>query len=249
MNIFEKFEQSFERLMEGSVGRLFRSPIQPAEIGRKLERAMISRQVVSVDGTLVPNDFRVTMHPLDMVQFADYMTSLTKQMEAWITETAQDRGFKVVDRVRVQIAADQGVPRRAIQITAAIADRPAITPSAQEQIQRTEVFRVIRETSGITPVRLLFVDGPRKGEEVVLRKAVTTLGRALDNDIIFETGDVSRHHARLEFVEQGLKVIDLDSTNGTRVNGKVIRSHPVQVGDEVTFGTLKASVLPYAGKA
>jgi len=249
VNILDKFEQSFERLMEGSIGRLFRSPIQPAEIGRKLERAMISRQVMSIDGILVPNDYQVTMHPLDMVQFADYMTSLTKQMEAWIAETAQDRGFKTVDRVRVQIAADQGVPRRAIQITAAIADRPSITASAQEEIQRTEVFRVIRETSGITPVRLLFIDGPRQGEEVVLRKAVTTLGRALDNDIIFETGDVSRHHARLEFAGQGLKVIDLDSTNGTRVNGKVIRSHAVQVGDEVTFGTLKASVLPYAGTA
>lgn len=249
MNILDKFEQSFERLMEGSIGRLFRSPIQPAEIGRKLERAMVSHQVVSVDGTLVPNDFRVTMHPLDMVQFADYMTSLTKQMEAWIAETSQDRGFRMVDRVRVQIAGDQSVPRRAIQITAAIADRPAVTPMAQDEIQRTEVFRVIRETSGITPVRLLFIDGPRQGEEVVLRKAVTTLGRALDNDIIFETGDVSRHHARLEFADQGLRVIDLDSTNGTRVNGKVIRSHPVKVGDEVTFGTLKASVLPYSGKA
>ena len=249
MNILDKFEQSFERLMEGSIGRLFRSPIQPAEIGRKLERAMVSHQVISVDGTLVPNDFQVTMHPLDMVQFADYMTSLTKQMEAWIAETAQARGFRMVDRVRVQIAGDQAVPRRAIQVTAAIADRPAVTPSAQDEIQRTEVFRVIRETSGITPVRLLFIDGPRQGEEVVLRKAVTTLGRALDNDIIFETGDVSRHHARLEFADQGLRVIDLDSTNGTRVNGKVVRSHPVQAGDEVTFGTLKASVLPYGGKA
>ena len=32
VNILDRFEQSFERLMEGSVGRLFRSPVQPAEI-------------------------------------------------------------------------------------------------------------------------------------------------------------------------------------------------------------------------
>ena len=69
MNILDRFEQGVERVMEGSVGRVFRSPVQPAEIGRKLERAMVAGQVVSVDATLVPNDYRVAMHPRDMVLF------------------------------------------------------------------------------------------------------------------------------------------------------------------------------------
>ena len=85
MNILDRFEQSFERLMEGSIGRLFRSPIQPAEIGRKLERAMMANQVVSVDATLVPNDYRVAMHPQDMVLFVDYVSTLCSQMGGWLT--------------------------------------------------------------------------------------------------------------------------------------------------------------------
>ena len=40
VNSLQRFENFFERLMEGSVGRIFRTPIQPAEIGRRLERAM-----------------------------------------------------------------------------------------------------------------------------------------------------------------------------------------------------------------
>src|SRR3954452_15166233 len=82
VNILDRFEQSFERLIEGSVGRLFRSPIQPAEIGRKLESAMTSNQVVSVDSPLVPNDYRVAMHPQDMVLFVDFVPALCRQMEA-----------------------------------------------------------------------------------------------------------------------------------------------------------------------
>lgn len=246
VNILDRFEQSFERLVEGSVGRIFRSPIQPAEIGRKLERAMTSNQMVSVDSTLVPNDFRVAMHPHDMVLFVDFVPALCRQMEGWLNDLAADRAFTIIDRMRVQIVGDETVPRRAIQVTAAIADRPEFGRDEQEAIQRTELFRVIRETSGTTPVRLKFVNGMQAGQEFVIRKSVSTVGRALDNDIVLESGEVSRHHARFEFVDDGLRLIDLGSTNGTRLNGKSVRSlTAVKTGDEITFGTLSAQVLSF----
>jgi hypothetical protein len=246
VNILDRFEQSFERLMEGSVGRLFRSPVQPAEIGRKLERAMVSNQVVSVDSTLVPNDYRVAMHPQDMVLFVDFVPALCRQMEAWLNDLAADRGFSIIDRMRVQIVGDETVPRRAIQVTAAIADRPEFGRDEQEAIQRTELYRVIRETSGMTPVRLKFVGGTQDGQEFVIRKSVTTVGRALDNDIVLESGDVSRHHARFEYIDEALRLVDLNSTNGTRINGKSVRAQStVRTGDEVTFGTLSATVAAF----
>src|ERR671914_582241 len=62
----DRFEQFFERIVEGTIMRFFRSPIQPAEIGRKLERAMEDGRLVSVGSTLVPNDYQVEMHPQDM---------------------------------------------------------------------------------------------------------------------------------------------------------------------------------------
>ncbi|HCG30252.1 MAG TPA: DUF2662 domain-containing protein, partial [Chloroflexi bacterium] len=56
MTALDKFENFFEHVVEGTVGRIFRPAIQPAEIGRRLERAMESRKVASVDGMIVPND-------------------------------------------------------------------------------------------------------------------------------------------------------------------------------------------------
>lgn len=244
-NILDRFEQSFERLVEGAVGRLFRSPVQPAEIGRKLERAMVSNQVVSVNSTLVPNDYRVAMHPHDMVLFVDFVPALCRQMESWLHDVADEQGFSTIDRMRVQIIGDPTVPRRAIQVTAAIADRPDFGRAEQEAIQRTEIFRVIRDTSGMSPVRLRFSSGALSGTEFIVRKPVTTVGRALDNDIVIESGDISRHHARLELAEDQIRIVDLNSTNGTRVNGKTVRSQTIRPGDEVAFGTLTADVLPF----
>lgn len=245
MNVLDRFEQSFERLLEGSIGRLFRSPIQPAEIGRKLERAMVANQVVAVDRNLVPNDYRVAMHPQDMVLFADYVPALCRQMEGWLTDLAAERGVSLVDRARVQIVGDESVPRRAIHVSAVIADRPGYGQEAQEAVQRTEVYRVIRQTTGMTPLRLRFLDGPNAHEELIIRKPITTIGRALDNDIVLEAGDISRHHARFEVAETQLRLVDLGSTNGTRVNGKIVRAQPVGASDEIAFGTIRARLLPF----
>ena len=245
-SILDAFEESFERLVEGSVGRVFKSPVQPAEIGRRLERAMVTNRVISVDATLVPNDYRVSLHPQDMVTIAEFVTSLCRTMESWLGEVADRHGFSMVDRVRVLIQGDETVPRRAIQVTAAISDRPDLTSDAQEKRQRTELIRVVTETSGIKPVRITFTNGMQRGQEFLVRKPVTTLGRALDNDLVVESSEVSRHHARLELDAEGLRIIDLNSTNGTRVNGRSIRSQAVQPGDEITFGTLAATVSAYS---
>ena len=245
MNILDRFEQGFERLVEGSIGRLFRSPIQPAEIGRKLERAMMANQVVAVGATLVPNDYRGAMHPEDMVLFGDSVSALCRQIENWLAEIANERGFTLIDRVRVRIVGDEGVPRRAIQVTAAIADRPELGREAQDELQRTEVYRVIRATGGVPPLRFRLLDGSRRDQEMLIRKPVTTVGRALDNDIVLESGEVSRHHARFEYGNGEMRLVDLGSTNGTRINGQPITNERVGPGDEVAFGTLRARILPF----
>jgi pSer/pThr/pTyr-binding forkhead associated (FHA) protein len=185
------------------------------------------------------------MHPEDMILFIDYISGLCRQMENWLAEIANERGYTLIDRVRVQIVGDDGVPRRSIQVTAAIAERPELSRAAQDALQRTEVFRVIRATGGVPPLRLRFTEGPRRDQEVMLRKAVTTLGRALDNDIVLDASEASRHHARLEFVNDILQVVDLDSTNGTRVNGQRVTTQRVNPGDEISFGTLKIKLLAF----
>lgn len=231
--------------MEGSIGRAFRSPVQPAEIGRKLERAMVGGQVVSVDSTLVPNEYRVAMHPNDMVLFVDYVGALCRQMEQWLGEVARARGFSLIDRVRVGIEGDPAVPRRAIRVVATIRDRPEVGREAQDEVQRTEVYRVIRATGGAPPLRLRLLDGPGGDREVLIRKATTTVGRALDNDLVLESGEVSRHHARLDHADGAVRVLDLGSTNGTRINGRRVAEGRAQPGDEIAFGAIRARLLPF----
>jgi len=65
----------------------------------------------------------------------------------------------------------------------------------------------------------------------------TTIGRQADNAIVLPDTQVSRHHARLTVTEAGVTIADLNSANGTRVNGTPIAGPtPLHDGDTIQIG-------------
>lgn len=247
VNSLQRFERFFERLMEGSVGRIFRSPIQPAEIGRRLERAMEGNQLSTVDGIVVPNDYVVYLNPNDMVAFADFTTSLCRQMEDWLIDLAEERNYGFIDQVRVQMRGDSDCPPRSINVDAQIAELPGYDPHQQEALQRTEVYRVVEHTGNVPPKLLRMIVGSSPEEVYVIRRQVTTIGRASDNDIVIHEPEVSRHHARIEYRNGYFEIVDLGSTNGTMVNRKRVDRRRLNDGDEVSLGTARLELMPYRG--
>jgi pSer/pThr/pTyr-binding forkhead associated (FHA) protein len=64
------------------------------------------------------------------------------------------------------------------------------------------------------------------------------LGRLPDNDIVLEDKRVSRHHA--EVVQQAGRWIlrDTGSTNGTALNGKIVKEAALKPGDTISLGAI-----------
>jgi pSer/pThr/pTyr-binding forkhead associated (FHA) protein len=73
---------------------------------------------------------------------------------------------------------------------------------------------------------------------IPLTKSTTTIGRLLDNDIVFHEEFLSRYHARI--INDGGKynLYDLNSTSGTFVNGKKIERCVLNSGDLISFANI-----------
>jgi hypothetical protein len=72
-----------------------------------------------------------------------------------------------------------------------------------------------------------------------------SIGRDASCDLAIPDMTVSRRHAQLERTKDGWLITDLESTNGTRVNGWRVRGKvPVQAGDLVNFGDQQVFFLP-----
>lgn len=84
--------------------------------------------------------------------------------------------------------------------------------------------------------------------EILLRipaGGTKTLGRTARADFVVDAGLVSRIHCRLVASDDDqLTVEDLDSTNGTRVNGERIARSDLHTGDTLTVGRVTFTVTP-----
>jgi hypothetical protein len=77
-----------------------------------------------------------------------------------------------------------------------------------------------------------------------LSECSITIGRAADNMIVIDDPSVSNCHAQMELVGESYWLKDLDSTNGTKVNGVPITETLLRFEDRVRFGAIEARYEP-----
>lgn len=87
--------------------------------------------------------------------------------------------------------------------------------------------------------RLVVVSSNFAGREFALDKATVVIGRTDDNDIVINHRSISRHHAKIVREGGHYQVVDLQSSNGVRVNGEVYGKIELRKGDLVDLGHVR----------
>lgn len=90
--------------------------------------------------------------------------------------------------------------------------------------------------------------GPDAGRSYILDERPRTLGRGSDCDLRWEDSSLSRRHCRIRW-DDGVYVLeDLDSSNGTYINGAVVRRAILRLGDRIQLGGLELEFTPPAAR-
>ena len=88
------------------------------------------------------------------------------------------------------------------------------------------------------------VEGEREQTFRILAGSVRTIGRSTGADFIVDAPLVSRIHCRVTALANGeLEVLDLDSTNGTFLNGERVVSRRLSSGDRLGVGRMELVAL------
>jgi diguanylate cyclase (GGDEF)-like protein len=82
----------------------------------------------------------------------------------------------------------------------------------------------------------LILDGLQQMTVVPLEGERVTLGRANGNSLVVEDGEVSRHHCAIERIDGGHRLVDLESKNGTFLNGRPVQSAALELEDRIGIG-------------
>jgi hypothetical protein len=208
------FERKLENMVEGTFARVFKSGLSPIEIGRRLTREMDDNRSVDVRGrTAVPNAFVVWVDPTDRDRFAEIEDHLCRELADAAREHARDEGYTFLGPVDVDLETDDRLHTGSFRIDGRLREGP----------------------SGVGAGSLLLPTNDR----YVLADHSVTVGRSPECEITIVDSNVSRRHAEIQPRGDGFVVVDLGSTNGTRVNGVRVAERELQDGDELAFGNTR----------
>src|SRR5438477_798395 len=205
----QQFERRLVRLVEGGFAKAFRSGLQPVEVGRRVTREMDLRRTVGVNGMIAPNQFTVALSASDTERFASFADALVRELGDAVREHARTEGYAFVGPVDVELTTDSSLG-------------PGEFLVASEMV----------EGAGGLPVGSLTVDGRR----VVIGEEPVAIGRLPECDIVVTDPNVSRRHAEVRRRGNDFYVVDLGSTNGTKVNGAGVQERRLCDGDEICIG-------------
>jgi hypothetical protein len=117
---------------------------------------------------------------------------------------------------------------------------PARPYQPLEGVSGTQVISAAdARAAGLTPESMtLVVAGTRHR----LNKRVSTIGRSRDCDVVLADPNASRVHAEVRHIGMDYFLVDMGSTNGTEVNGQLVKRHALADGDTVVMGTTEIRV-------
>ena len=267
MSVLRSIEQKIGGLFEGIFSRTFKSSVQPVELARKLAKEMDEHKTISVHRVYVPDEYTIYLNPADREQFAAYETQMRSELAEYLVEHARREGYSLPARPLVLLESDEDlavgtfgiavstrgddaeaeappaappvappVARPAPPVPPAPATVPLAPPVASAaSLGATMVFQQPPEPE--RPAEVASLEYP--GGVYTIEERVTVIGRSSECELTVEDANVSRRHCEIRRIGDGYSLVDLDSTNGTEVNGQRIQETALMSGDVIEVGTTR----------
>ena len=209
MGLLDSFEKGLERAVNSAFAKTFRSGIQPVEIASAL-RSEIDKKaaVVSRDRILAPNTFTVRLSAADDETMRALGGALGEELDTLVQRHAKAQGYSFAGPVSITLQRDEQVATGTLRIESA---------TAQGRIAWRGVVDV-------------------EGKRHPIVKSRTVIGRGSDADITISDAGTSRKHVEILWDGERAMVRDMQSTNGTMLNGRKVTEAALTPDSTVTIG-------------
>lgn len=243
MSILSDFEKRVGNAVEGVFAGVFRSPVQPVEIAKTLGRAMEDGRTIGVGKVYAPLGYTVALSPEDSEKFGAFTTTLAGELATYLTGRAREHGYRLTGTVHVTFTIHDDLTLGRFRVSADMAAPEVdekVPPAAMMPAMARVAVPASDETmadaqSGAADDMATVTVGDLE-HDVLLEGDRVTIGRLADCAIRLTDANASREHAAFIREDAGWAIRDLDSTNGTLLNGEPVTQASLHDGDIVEVG-------------
>jgi hypothetical protein len=236
MGIFKSLERKLEKAVEGLFSKAFEAKVQPIEIAKRIASAMDEGRTVGPERVYAPNIYQVFLASQDYEKFNPFKEALLSEIAHYLNQKAEKEGYFLLGPVEISLSEDANLTPGDFKVDYRIVELGEES-GALEETQSIALEEACEEKLHFAPAYLEILD---EGKKVYLSKARLTIGRDKRNDIVLNNLGVSRTHAQIIRRRHNRFVLrDLESTNGSFVNGRPVKEKVLKDGDIITLGEIK----------
>jgi len=211
-------------MVNGAFARAFKAEVQPVEIASALQREIDDRAaIIDRNRTVVPNIFQIELSDHDYTRLAVFRDALQGELTTLVKGYAAEQRYTLLGGVQVVISQDDELETGIFRVRSEARVEVAAQGTASLD---SEAGAALGGQPRLEIGRTAYP----------LVRAVTRIGRGADVDIRVDDPGVSRNHAEI-VMGTPLTVRDLNSTNGTTVNGQRITELELAEGTAIHIGS------------
>lgn len=190
---------------------------------------MVSAKRSETGVVYAPDQYTLSLHPKDYEALTQKDHLSQSKLSASLRLALEGAQMTMTREPHITLATDPTLTRGQVRVITWHSSDPIV--EAKRAAQDDEL---IAETP---PEGAFFmIDGRR---HFPLDRTLVNIGRRLDNHLVLENPHISRRHAQLRVRGGRYMIHDLNSTSGTRVNGKQVQEWVLNPGDIVTLATVQ----------
>lgn len=210
--VLKRIEQKLEKLVEGTFTRAFPSSVKPIELGKRIRRVLEDKKTIGVQGQIIiPNRYVISLSPKDLENIESIQESIQREISSSIRDHANDENYHFQGTLTVEIFSNSSLKTGSI-----------------------EVDGLFEENKGGFPPGSLIDEN---GKRLIITEQKLSIGRDTKSTMQVVDVEVSRNHAEIRLLNTSFVLIDLQSTNGTFVNGQRVQEHTLQNFDQIKIGS------------
>ena len=215
MSLIDQFEVQFNELSNSEILEGSLDEIQPVELAGVLQQE-INRILTTVSPSEKVEEINISLSNHDHKRLKKYESLIIDGLENMLQKSAELKRIDAIKDTRVNIVQDSSLDKGLVKSIPNV--------KFESPLMETEEFVEITETRKF----ILEINGMKKS----LEPGEYTLGRGTEVDIQIQDPGISRKHLVI-IVEDKVIVKDLNSTNGTYINGERITE--IEVEEQITF--------------
>lgn len=241
MKFFQKIEKKLNSNVDEAVAKIFGGQIIPEELTYALQKECALSVKKFPRGEVAADLYLIALSPIDFHNEKLLNPQTKQQFQEQLLSLIKENDWETFNTLRIEYTEEHALKAGQYRLASQITNQH-LTTTAQDKLAESRVNLVRLKEKDNLQTDLSLID-LNTGKEIFITKFPFLIGRNNIADLPINDLNVSRIHAQITQTPQGIELTDLDSLNGTQLNGETVTSQTlIKTGDRIDIAGHKYEI-------